>query len=73
MLVVDACQGRFEQSMLDDVLKKQSCVLITGSKFYRGPPFSGAVFVAPSVMKQLMEKEKEGGVDMPQGLKTFVG
>jgi len=28
-------------------------VLFTGSKFYRGPPFSGAVLVPPVIMEQL--------------------
>ena len=44
-VVVDACQGRFKEEWLDEYLRKNAIVLITGSKFFRGPPFSGAVLV----------------------------
>lgn len=53
LFVVDACQGRFEIDWLNDVIGKNAIVLITGSKFFRGPPFSGAVLVPPPIMKKL--------------------
>lgn len=50
VLVVDACQGRFRDSMLTELLDSNAIVLITGSKFYRGPPFSGGVIVPAEIM-----------------------
>jgi hypothetical protein len=45
VLVADLCQGRFEKERLHDYLEKNVVVLITGSKFFRGPPFSGGVLI----------------------------
>eukprot|EP00277_Geminigera_cryophila_P001574 CAMPEP_0179416164 /NCGR_PEP_ID=MMETSP0799-20121207/6642_1 /TAXON_ID=46947 /ORGANISM="Geminigera cryophila, Strain CCMP2564" /LENGTH=489 /DNA_ID=CAMNT_0021188997 /DNA_START=57 /DNA_END=1526 /DNA_ORIENTATION=+ len=67
-VVVDACQGRFKEEWLDEYLRKQAIVLITGSKFYRGPPFSGAVLVPGSIMERLILTD----VDMPAGLRHFM-
>ena len=67
--VVDACQGRFRDSFVNEVLAAKSIVLITGSKFYRGPPFSGAVIVPAEIMDQL---QSINGT-MPYGLNTFIG
>jgi hypothetical protein len=51
--VVDACQGRFKDSYLRELLEDQAIILITGSKFYRGPPFSGGVIIPAETMAQL--------------------
>ena len=71
VLVADFCQGRFEKERLLDYLSKNVIVLITGSKFFRGPPFSGGVIV-PSV---IMEELQELGSDcvIPDGLNSFIG
>lgn len=53
LYVVDACQGRFEIDWLNDLLSKNAIVLITGSKFFRGPPFSGGVLVPAPLMAKL--------------------
>jgi hypothetical protein len=45
VVVVDAAQGRFSRRGLRDVLQKDYLVMFTGSKFYGGPPFSGALLV----------------------------
>jgi hypothetical protein len=45
IVVVDAAQGRFSRRGLRDVLQKDYLVMFTGSKFYGGPPFSGALLV----------------------------
>lgn len=45
VVVVDAAQGRFSRRGLRDVLRKDYLVMFTGSKFYGGPPFSGALLV----------------------------
>lgn len=47
VIVVDAAQGRFSRRGLRDALKNNYLVLFTGSKFYGGPPFSGAILVPP--------------------------
>ncbi len=46
-VVVDAAQGRFSRRGLREALEKDYLVMITGSKFYGGPPFSGAL-LAPT-------------------------
>jgi hypothetical protein len=66
-VVVDACQGRFKEEWLHDYLRKDAIVLITGSKFFRGPPFSGAVLVPGSIMERLILTD----VDMPSGLQVM--
>ena len=48
MVVVDAAQGRFSRQGLLSVLSDGFLVLITGSKFYGGPPFSGVLMVPGS-------------------------
>jgi hypothetical protein len=45
MVVVDAAQGRFSRQGLLSVLSEGFLDLITGSKFYGGPPFSGSLMV----------------------------
>jgi hypothetical protein len=44
-VVIDAAQGRFSRSGLHDVLTRGYMVITTGSKFFGGPPFAGAVIV----------------------------
>jgi hypothetical protein len=44
-IVVDACQMRLGRSRLRSYLAHGFMVLITGSKFFTGPPFSGALLV----------------------------
>ncbi len=44
-IVVDACQARIEPHQLRGYLDRQAVVLLTGSKFIGGPPFSGFALV----------------------------
>lgn len=44
-LVVDACQARIEAGQISDYLARGVIVLLTGSKFIGGPPFSGIALV----------------------------
>jgi hypothetical protein len=46
-VVVDACQMRLGRARLGAHLDQGHMVLITGSKFFTGPPFSGALLVPP--------------------------
>lgn len=43
--VVDACQARIEGDQIHQYLGRQAIVLLTGSKFVGGPPFSGLALV----------------------------
>lgn len=44
-VVVDAAQGRISRRGMREALARQRIIILTGSKFYGGPPFSGCVFV----------------------------
>jgi hypothetical protein len=48
-IVVDACQMRLGRARLRWHLEQGHMVLITGSKFFTGPPFSGALIVPRGV------------------------
>ena len=48
-VVVDACQMRLGRARLRKYLDRGYWCLITGSKFFTGPPFSGALLV-PSAL-----------------------
>jgi hypothetical protein len=50
-IVVDACQMRLGRTRLRNYLDRGYLVLVTGSKFFAGPPFSGALLV-PSALAQ---------------------
>ena len=44
-VVVDACQMRLGRPRLQQYLDRGYLVLVTGSKFFTGPPFNGALLV----------------------------
>ena len=48
-LVVDACQARITAMAVNDYLRRDAIVFVTGSKFMGGPPFSGFAFVPASL------------------------
>ncbi len=48
-VVVDACQMRLGRPRLRQYLDRGYLVLVTGSKFFTGPPFSGALLVPHSL------------------------
>ena len=52
-IIVDACQMRLDPSAIRAYLGLGVLVQITGSKFYGGPPFSGALLVPRSVAQRL--------------------
>jgi len=49
-IVVDACQLRSGSTVLRRYLAAGCMVVLTGSKFMGGPPFSGALLVPPMLM-----------------------
>ena len=52
-IVVDACQTRLSRARLRWYLDRGCIVLITGSKFFAGPAFSGALLVPAEVAARL--------------------
>jgi len=50
VVVVDAAQGRVSSAGLRSLLSRGYLVIFTGSKFYGGPPFSGALLVPHSFL-----------------------
>ncbi|MCE0484859.1 MAG: hypothetical protein LV479_11555 [Methylacidiphilales bacterium] len=52
-VVVDACQMRLDLDELREYLKYGFLVIITGSKFFTGPPLSGAVLVPRQIMTRV--------------------
>ncbi len=65
-VVVDACQLRCQPEQLQKDLESGFMVMITGSKFSGGPPFSGALFLSPSTIERLQGKRH-----IPQGLSDY--
>ena len=53
MWVVDLCQFRHSKNILNMLLGKNALVMITGSKFYESPPFSGAMLVPKTIYQKL--------------------
>jgi hypothetical protein len=51
--VVDAAQMRLDTDRLNNYLEQGFLVLITGSKFFTGAPFSGALVVPPAIARQV--------------------
>lgn len=62
-LVVDACQARLSNGAIAAYLKRDAIVLLTGSKFIGGPPFSGFALV-PSALAP--------AASLPNGLGTVL-
>jgi hypothetical protein len=65
-VVIDAAQGRFSRRGLRDVLQKDCLVMFTGSKFYGGPPFSGALLVPPR-----FRPDRRGLDELPAGFRAY--
>jgi len=54
-VVVDACQMRLELDDLEAYLRRGWMILMTGSKFFTGPPFSGALIVPREIAARAAE------------------
>ncbi len=62
-IVIDACQMRTSRSRIQSYLKRGYLVLITGSKFFTGPPFSGALLVPKNISDRIAIRDS-----LPDGL-----
>lgn len=65
-VVVDACQFRVGRKRLRWYLDLGFMVLVTGSKFFTGPPFSGALLMPHDASRRL-----SGVDDVPAGLHDY--
>jgi hypothetical protein len=64
-VVVDACQGRLEDDAVHGFLARGWIVLVTGSKFFTGPPFAGAILAPLAMLARL------GRGALPSGLSDY--
>ena len=70
LVCIDACQMRVTPEYIRSQLSKGYIVLLTGSKFYGGPPFAGAVLLPPKRAREIEELAAlEGGI--PSGLAEY--
>jgi len=56
--IIDAAQGRFSRRGLRDYLARGYMVILTGSKFYGGPPFSGCLLIPKNLIPNRLEEIK---------------
>ncbi len=61
-VVVDACQMRLGRKRLRNYLGRGYLVIVTGSKFFTGPPFSGALLVP-----RAFARDVQATTDIPSG------
>tara|TARA_B110000305_G_scaffold79593_1_gene89517 strand:- start:2248 stop:3321 length:1074 start_codon:yes stop_codon:yes gene_type:complete len=52
--VIDVCQMRTTQKLLNNLLRLNCMVMLTGSKFYQSPPFCGALLVPKTITSKLV-------------------
>ncbi|HEY2009622.1 MAG TPA: hypothetical protein VGH23_11565 [Rhizomicrobium sp.] len=60
-IVSDACQLRISRIRLNALLSRGTIVLVTGSKFFTGPAFSGALLVPRAVADRLAQLKAPAG------------
>jgi len=65
-VIVDACQFRCSISDIQQDLVDGFVVVVTGSKFVAGPPFSGALLVPPALCEAFATK-----ANIPAGLAAY--
>jgi hypothetical protein len=66
-VVVDACQTRLNPGTVRDYVGRGWIVQITGSKFFTGPPFSGALLAPASVAARLTARLLPAGLHLYSG------
>ena len=78
LVVVDACQLRCPAAQLQSDLRAGGMVLISGSKFVAGPPFSGALLLPGEIAARLRQAppppvglaDYSARFDWPEGLQA---
>lgn len=66
-IVVDAAQMRIDQHTAVAYVERAGQVIVTGSKFFGGPPFSGAVLIPASLARRLAT-----GRPLPSGIAEYL-
>jgi selenocysteine lyase/cysteine desulfurase len=66
VVAIDACQMRLSRDALKWYLDQGFMVAITGSKFFTGPPFSGALLVPPALAARMSLV-----ADVPAGFRQY--
>jgi hypothetical protein len=66
-VVVDACQTRLNPGTVRDYIGRGWIVQITGSKFFTGPPFSGALLAPAAVAGRLANRSLPAGLGLYSG------
>lgn len=65
-IVIDACQARLGRKRLRWYLEQGFMVLLTGSKFFTGAPFSGALLLPPALAARCARLDR-----VPPGLRDY--
>ena len=80
-VVVDACQMRLDREEIIEYLGHQMIVIVTGSKFFTGPPFSGAILIPEQIVLKILANGAKFDTgfnsycakeDLPQRLRTIL-
>ena len=80
-VVVDACQMRLDREEIIEYLEYQMVVIITGSKHFTGPPFSGAILIPEQIVHLVQENGEKFNIgfnsycaqeDFPQRLRAIL-
>jgi len=66
-VVVDAAQMRIDQHTVVSHLESGRMIFVTGSKFFCGPPFSGALLVPRDLADRVRDAR-----DLPRGLSDYL-
>jgi hypothetical protein len=66
-IVIDACQMRVDLDEVRDYLLRDFPVIITGSKFFTGPPLSGAVLVSRQTVARIVDSKRR----FPAGFNAY--
>ncbi len=66
-IIVDGSQLRLDPKDIQNYLNKEYIVTITGSKYFTGPPYSGALIVPKSVNKSINSAKNT----LPEGLTNY--
>jgi hypothetical protein len=66
-IIVDGSQLRLDPKDIHNYLNKGYIITITGSKYFTGPPYSGALIIPKNVSKAINSVK----ITMPQGLNTY--
>jgi hypothetical protein len=72
-VVVDACQTRLNPGTVRDYIGRGWIVQITGSKFFTGPPFSGALLAPAVVAARLAARPLPAGLALYSGRPEWPG